>query len=214
MGNDGYCDCECQIPIQNMNRLKASGLEGVVKRYTFESYKADKPFQKHIFQTAKDYINNYDNESWFFVGGQSGIGKTHICTAIAYNIMTVQKKRLRYETANEFLHELKLSAMDEINYHRIYGRLTETPVLYIDDLFKSVRTTDADARIIFNLINDRYLKKKVTIISSEKTITDIENAHMDLVAVAGRIIERSGEYLINVSQDNKKNFRKSKFLER
>jgi len=37
---------------------------------------------------------------------------------------------------------------------------------------------------------------------------------MDLVAVAGRIIERSGEYLINVSQDNKKNFRKSKFLER
>ena len=49
--------------------------------YTFDSYRADEVWQKPIWDGAHAYLDDYTGK-WWYIGGQVGAGKTHICTAI------------------------------------------------------------------------------------------------------------------------------------
>ena len=81
-------------------------------------------------------------------------------------------------------------------------------MLYIDDFLKSHKHTDSELNIAFEVINGRYVSRKLTIISSEMTLSDIYNADE---AIAGRIREMCGENVIAISADTKKNIRQRRF---
>lgn len=90
--------------------------------------------------------------------------------------------------------------------------LCDTDVLYIDDLFKTGgdRSTDkatptpADINLAFEIINSRYIKNSITIISSERSLEEITSISE---AIGGRINERCGDYRINIAKDKNKNYR-------
>lgn len=81
-----YRQCECMPLRGSLKRLKSSGLEKQIKKCTFDGYIANDAFQKRIKAAAQEYAENYSGK-WFFIGGQSGCGKTHICTAIAGKLL-------------------------------------------------------------------------------------------------------------------------------
>ena len=76
--------CECFIHNQNERRLARTPLANKKDEYTFEKYIAEKGWQKNIITSAKSYVKELNG--WFFIGGQVGCGKTHICTAVVRNI--------------------------------------------------------------------------------------------------------------------------------
>ena len=78
-------ECECLSKTKNEIRIKKSGLADVIERYTFESFKTKEEWQKRLKASAEKFAENPGN--WFYVGGQSGCGKTHICTAIVKTLM-------------------------------------------------------------------------------------------------------------------------------
>ena len=205
--------CPCQLEIQNKKRLEVSGLMNTLDKYTFENYEIKEKHQNAIKESATRYVEEVRNNEkpWFFIGGQSGVGKSHICTAICSELMKMQKG-LRYVIANKIILELKSCVMDTERYFRIMGNLVSVEVLYIDDLFKSRNVSDADIKVLFEIVNDRYNSNKITIISSEKTVYDLESV-VDLEAVAGRIFEKASDYIINITKDPSKNYRKNKFLD-
>lgn len=84
--------CECMNIRANMARLERSGLKDSVAEYTFKNYKADKPWQKGILEKAVEFAK--DPKGWFYIGGQVGSGKTHICTAIASHLIKKGRERL------------------------------------------------------------------------------------------------------------------------
>jgi DNA replication protein DnaC len=59
-------------------------------------------------------------------------------------------------------------------------------------------------RLAFDLLNFRYLNRMPTIISSEWHIGEL--AEMD-EAVASRIYEQCGEFMVNVRRDKSRNWR-------
>ena len=59
--------------------------------------------------------------------------------------------------------------------------------------------------IAFDLINRRYNNRKATIISSELQIGDVEQLDK---ALAGRIKERSGKFMLNIKNEDNRNYRK------
>ena len=72
---------------------------------------------------------------------------------------------------------------------------------------KEVKLTSADMNIAFEMLNFRYTNDKlITVISSEKTISDIVKIDE---AIAGRIVERTGlkRFCNNILKDPSKNFR-------
>lgn len=197
-GNEFGRPCECEIERQTKARLARSGLAEVMERYTFDSYQVKEPWQARILGSAKAYA--IDPSGWFFIGGQSGCGKTHICTAMAVALIEIGSQ-VRYMKWREDSTLLKRMVNTE-DYDGEFGKWKAAHVLYIDDLFKGA-VTEADVKLAFDLINERYNNDLPTIISSEKMLSEITDIDE---AIGGRIHEKS-KYTLNIKSDRKRNIR-------
>lgn len=198
--------CHCWPIRASIMRFKRSGLENVMSRYTFDRFETSEPWQKHIKDTALRFIDEHGKV--FFIGGNSGSGKTHVCTAITVELMN-RGKAAYYMLWQDEIIKLKACVLDSDEYQHLMTRLKEIEVLYIDDFLKPVGNQDkpstADARIAYELINYRYNNGKlITVISSERLIGEILNIDE---AIGGRIVEYAGEYMINIKRDRSRNYR-------
>ena len=197
--------CKCKAIRASINRMKRSGLENVLEKYTFAKYTAGDPWQKHVKEKAKRFVE--DGGSVFFIGGQTGAGKTHICTAITAEFLR-RGKAAYYMLWQDDTVKLKANITDGPEHERQMNRLKNVDVLYIDDFFKPVGETGpspADVRIAYELINYRYNNAGlITVISSERLISEI----LDIdEATGGRLVEYAGEYMINIGRDKARNYR-------
>lgn len=187
-----------------MERIKKSGMEKTLDIFTFDTYKSTEKWQKDIKSKAVEYAKN--PKEWFFIGGQSGAGKTHLCTAVCGELIK-QAYNVYYMTwvdENIILKSLRKNA-DE--YAERMNKWKTAKVLYIDDLFKTkddVPVTGADVMTAYELINYRYLQSDlITIISSERSINEL----MDIdTATGGRIYEKSKNNMFFL-QGQEKNYR-------
>lgn len=201
--------CRCQRARRAIRALKRSGLEDVVQEYRFDNYVAKEPWQKNALDIAKRYTEDYQDH-WLFIGGASGRGKTHLCTAAAISILK-KDKEVKYMLWRDEARRLK-SIVNDPQYNEDIQFYKTVDVLYIDDLFKTGRgvgktaqmPTEADINLAFEIINSRAIQRKPTIISSESTL--IELVEID-EAVASRIKQRCGDYYVNIGAKNTKNYR-------
>lgn len=211
---DGECvevfvPCKCMRIRKIVQKLNRSGLKSVVHKYTFDNYKTDEEWQKKVKDTALRFIADEEHK-WFFFGGQSGCGKTAICTAITIHYLK-KDMETRYMLWRDDITRIKALVTEAEEYQSAIEDLKTVSVLYIDDLFKSgakkgdMQPTTADINIAFEIINYRYNNPGlITIISSEYTIRDL----LDIdEALAGRIAEKSEDYCINIRKDSAKNYR-------
>ena len=192
---EAYYRCKCDKSRKAIRQLKKSGLQNIIRDYTFKAFKADEPWQKAIKEAAVRFVHD-DDHTWFFIGGTSGCGKTHICTAIAAHYLR-KGKSVRYMLWRDDVVKLKASVTDHEVYDNMIHEFKTADVLYIDDLFKTGKANDgtvqrptaADINIAFELLNYRYNNPSlVTIVSSECRVTEI----LDIdEAVGGRIAERT-----------------------
>ena len=204
--------CVCEKARKSIRNLKASGLENVLNDYRFDNYVAKEPWQQGVLDKAKKFVNDEGNH-WFFMGGQSGAGKTHLCSAIAIDLLRkgVEVKYMLWKSESRKIKNDNFEGGDLIEYYK------NVEVLYIDDLFKVgksfgeeiQRPTAGDINIAFEIINSRVAQKKKTIISSESTLLDLFDIDE---AVAGRIKQMCGEYCLNISKGEGKNYRKRDFV--
>lgn len=191
--------CDCQKKTIHEKRLEASGLKEQVLTKRMDNFNADTPWQKDMKTRAESYIRN--PIGWLVTLGQVGCGKTHLCTAVAYQLLE-QGKPMKYMQWRADVTKLKACVMDE-EYKQTIDSLKNIAVLYIDDLFKG-NVTDADINIAFEIINHRYNKKLITIISSERSMKQLSEIDS---AISSRIYEMSKGYQVTISHDNWKNQR-------
>jgi DNA replication protein DnaC len=199
-------ECECMNIRRTLKRIEASGLKDDIAEMTFDAYKATEDWQVKLKESAMKYAAENSNK-WFFVGGQSGAGKTHLCTAIVAELL--KTREAIYMSWREVANEAKASINDAQMYADILDPLKHVDVLYIDDFLKvpngKERPSDGDLNLAFELINHRANRDKlVTVISSERTISQILS---DDSAVGGRIYKRAKDYCWKIDDDPKKNYR-------
>lgn len=196
---------------RSIRRIEKSGLADMLESCTFDNFETVEPWQISLKQSALDYIG--DNlGKWFFVGGQVGAGKTHICTAIVGELLK-QGRSARYMLWRDEVVPLKASVTDDFQYAKLINPLKSVDVLYIDDFFwtpkdeggKAKPPTPGDLNVAFELINHRYNNKNlVTIISCEHYIdalTDIDEA------VGSRIYQRTKDYCNIIGRNKSRNYR-------
>ena len=208
--------CKCQRIREAINRLKRSGLKNIVKEYTFDKYETQEQWQAMLKDAAMKFCTEdaeADNH-WFFIGGQSGAGKSHLCSAIAVKYIK-KGYNVKYMLWRDEVTRIKARVNETEEYDALMKELKEADVLYIDDLFKTGKDesgnpkqpTAADINIAFEILNYRYNNPQlVTLISSERTIIDL--CAID-EAIAGRISERTKEsgYCFNLKKDISRNWR-------
>lgn len=198
-------ECECMAIRRNLQMIENSGLKDLLEEYTFERYQIREPWQRNILETAQRYVQDHGDQ-WFWIGGQVGCGKTHICTAIVDCFLRAGMPS-RYMLWRDAVVQLK-GLVNDAEYGREIGPYKTVPVLYIDDFFKTEqgkRPTAGDVHIAFEILNYRYNNKGLlTIISSERNSDEL----MDIDEATGsRIYQRTKGYCLNIGQDRRKNWR-------
>ena len=201
-------ECKCMKIRRTIRRMQRSGLKDIIKDYTFDKFHDTEPWRQTIKAAAKEYVEN--NAGWFFIGGQSGAGKSHICTAICREFLLAGRE-VKYMLWRDDVAQLKSVVTESDRYKELMDQYKRVDILYIDDLFKTgkamdgekQRPTAADVNVAFEILNYRYMDpKKLTVISSECTIDDV----LDIdEAVGGRIFERAKAF--SLKPDKRRNYR-------
>lgn len=205
-------ECKCMATRRSIRRLVRSGLKDVTSTYTFRRYEATEEWQKRLKEAAIRYVQDIraGGTGWLYVGGQSGCGKTHLCSAVAVQLLK-DGMDLRYMVWRDELRKLK-AVVNSPEYTEMLDAWKTVRVLYIDDFLKAARNqygrmqpSEADARIAFELLNYRSNDKQLlTIISSELSLDEI--ADID-EATAGRIAQHAAGHCLTVAPDRGKNYR-------
>lgn len=200
--------CLCAEIRAEMRRISNSGLADLLNSCTLDSFQTPEPWQRHMKKLAELFVSEAGaNGSWFYVGGQVGAGKTHLCAAIVGNFLRAGKAA-RYMLWRDEVVALKPSVNDDVEYAQRINPLKTVGVLYVDDLFKSgagKSPTPADVNIAFELLNHRYINRQlVTVLSSEWSVDELLSFDE---AVGSRIYERTREFCMFIDRDTGRNWR-------
>ena len=199
-------ECECLRTRKNKQLVEKSGLKKLIQEYTFEKFIANETWQRVIKEKALEFVQDMQPH-WFFIGGQVGAGKTHICTAIVNELMQQGHEAL-YMLWRDEIMKLKANVMEGTEYAQAINAFKTKKVLYIDDLFKSERgkpPTTSDINIAFEILNARYNNRElITIISSEKLLKEIMGIDE---AIGSRIFQKVGSYVLELNRNPKMNMR-------
>jgi DNA replication protein DnaC len=196
--------CSCVSERITKRLVDRSGMSHLVKTKRLEDYKAEKDWQKAIKKKAFDYLKS--KAKAFYIGGQIGSGKTHLCAGVTIRFMNAGNKT-RYVQWRQLTSYLRM-VMNTEEYYTEMLRLKTVPVLFIDDFLKTElgkQPTESDLKIAWELIDSRYQKPVRTIISSEHTVQSLTNVSE---AVSSRIVEMTNQtYMIEIGKNMNKNYR-------
>lgn len=206
-GEERMQKCGCAEIRRTLKAIADSGIAPLLQGYTFDRYKANTPLRMQIKRSAEQ--NAKSDSAWFFIGGQVGFGKTHICTAIVGEIL---KRGIpcKYMLWRDVMSDLYGKRFDDDYYAMIVGRFKSAEVLYIDDLYKGMKSVRGGERetmernATYEILNHRYINGFKTIISSEYTVDEL--MEMDQ-AVGSRIYERTRGTAWGITKDIAKNAR-------
>ncbi|MBS5934891.1 MAG: ATP-binding protein [Clostridiales bacterium] len=174
-----YTQCNCAKNSIIINRLKNAGLNQSAMRKTFKTYDDKVSIEaSKMKDVATGFVIRYqelkekeDEKNSLALLGQSGAGKTHLLIAIINNLAT-KEVDIQYFSYPEIMTHLKQVILDEAKYSFEIKKFKKCELLVIDDLFKN-GYTEADKRIMFEIINSRVINKKPIAISSELLISDL-----------------------------------------
>ena len=213
--HDAMSHCpECWERRQVARRLKKSGVsQKDYERYTMDTFDGTRSdTAKRMKKMAIAYLKEHvKGGPGFGVFGKSGMGKTHICIAVCHGL-TVDKHEPHYYFSyrTEMPGLVKAARSYAEDYDESIHKWKTCQNLFIDALFKLsgkvqkghlVDVDREELRIIFDIINARYLNHLTTIFSSEYSVNDITVVDE---ALGSRIFEMVNPYGLLISGTNQR----------
>lgn len=195
--------CKCAGTRLTVTRLQKQGLYEAAKKKTLPNFRTDTDTQRALKSIVKRFLADKEPH-WMILCGQSGAGKTHLCTAAFVRLSFDKGLDGRYLSWISDGRRMKAAAKD--GDERLLNDFKRCNLLYIDDLFKckkDVEPSDADVRLAFEILDYRYSHRLTTVISTEMLLEDIR--YLD-EAIYRRIHEMCGPYIGNVGKDPSKCF--------
>ena len=186
-----------------IKRMKASGLQDKsLYDYTFEKDTGINP-EMHL---AHKYVENWDDmkarSSGLLLWGDVGTGKSFFAGCIA-NALLEKGVPVLMTNFSRILNTL--SGMHFEDRNQFIDSLNRYSLLIIDDLGIE-RNSEFALEQVFNVIDSRYRSKKTLIVTTNLTLTELNNAP-DVAhrRIYDRILERCAPIRINnrnIRQDN------------
>ena len=160
---------------------------GVGKRMldcSFENYIAE--LNPSAYQTAKAYaeaINEHTGRN-LILCGITGSGKTHLAISVLRYAASKFGKEAVFVTGIDLIEELRANQDDE----GLVNKYKTTPILVIDDYGREKQTEWVE-KTLFRIFNHRYNEMLPTIITSNLTAKNLQEAISE--GLARRIFENA-----------------------
>ncbi len=191
------CSCFKQKLIDKA--YKMSNISHLLERENFQNFnielfsnnsfedeeKTPRENMMEILNISEGLVFNFDkdNEENLLLYGTTGLGKTFICNCIAKALLD-KGYIVVYQTAFkilEILEDYKFSKDKTPEIRMSYQLLFECDLLIIDDLGTELTNKFTNMEI-FNIINDRIIRNKKVIISTNLSLSDIIETYGERIA--------------------------------
>lgn len=195
--------CTCREKRKAVLSAARSGL-GALSRMRVNDYQTPEKWQADLKNACVRYLKERP-ENWLVLLGQSGCGKTHLCASVV-NQLVREGRQARYLKWLSFAREIERVRFDDGARRKLFDGYAGAEVLYIDDLLKDWdQKGKAELALAMELIDCRYnMEDSVTVISSEWTLKKLSGIDE---ALAGRVRQRAGKYLLQVDAAPGRNWR-------
>ena len=174
-----------------IERLKNNCFTSIIQwAYTFENYQG-KENQSLII--AKNFVKDYELMRKENIGllfyGSVGSGKTYLACSIANALIEQYQISVKIRNFSQIINELQKGGFD-LDKNAYIESLVNTSVLILDDLGIERDTSYAKEQV-YNIVNNRYLKHKPTIFTTNLSYSQIENCteSVEYQRIYSRIIE-------------------------
>lgn len=192
---DTFRECECVIKERNKKNIERANYSELFENRDFNNYVTDTRARKCLKEKCIEFLQQ-DEFKTIALLGNVGCGKTHLAVSILKELAG-SNKNVNAINYTELTRKLSSNANDEVAYFNILGKYTSTPVLLLDDMFKG-KISEANIKQMYDLINTRYENKRITIITSERVISELMQIDE---AIASRIVEMAGgKFLLNITK--------------
>ena len=148
---------------------------------------------REIARNIKIYLDNLELEEnlgkgLYFWSETKGSGKTMLMAAIANELIWKYRRFVKFATSLDILDEIRstYNKDSDESESKLLSDLARADFLIIDD-FGTERATDWAGEKFYQIVNGRYINKKVTFYTSNH---DLENLDYD-ERIISRIKERS-----------------------
>ena len=202
-GDTGYVDtvmCDCMKQALVKAGYESSGLGHLIGKQTFDNFEYDyycesdgeRDKTKKCVSILRNFAENFNERTNvnFLLMGTTGLGKTHLSTAIAQKVI---------ERGYDVLYVSAVSMMGDFEQNRFGGsyssgssndvqRYYTCDLLILDDLGTEVVNKFTQS-YFYEVINTRINNDKPTIINTNLTMTDINSVYSE--RISSRLL---GEY--------------------
>lgn len=195
--------CECHINLLKKLAYEEAGKKSPLKFCRFDDFRLDyypdeidsaydaspRYIMSGIFDFCTEYAKTFDTSSpSVFMQGETGLGKTHLSLAIAGEVIS-KGYNVLYNSAQNIFNELQRERFGKTETNGAFEAMVlECDLLIIDDLGAEFSTQFTNAAL-YNIINTRINTGLPTIISSNLSLSEIENLYTK--RISSRLI---GEY--------------------
>ena len=181
--------CSCHIELLKKISMSEYSCSSILAVSTFDTfdlkyYSEEKNMSlgyspREYMEASVDFLKNYANnfsknsESFFFTGG-TGLGKTHLSLAVM-NKVTEKGYTVFYGSSDNIIKQMEKERFGRSNGD-IEEEIENADLLIIDDLGTEFKTAFSETAV-YQLINNAILNSVPMIISSNLSITELEERY-------------------------------------
>lgn len=191
----GYDDkarlCECFKKAITIETCRRSGLGRLIDMQTFDSYTLDyfkystEIYDKMsvVYRDCKNYAEAFSSKSEnLMLIGDTGLGKTHLSTAIAGRVIE-RGFDVCYDTATNVFSSFENERFGKQNskFSIPTERYFDCDLLIIDDL-GTEPATQFTISALYNLINTRAINEKQIMLNTNLSINEMKKKYGDRIA--------------------------------
>ena len=180
--------CKCLRTALNYAGYESSGVLRLIEKQNFDTFDltyyegSERVHMEGILNRAKSYAEKFDGNSMknLLFMGQTGIGKTHLSSAIA-KVVIDNGYDVVYESAQKVFSDFEAERFGRAPAGEDRtSRYLECDLLIIDDLGTEMQT-QFTVPCLYNLINSRLIAEKSMIISTNVRTTELLAKYSDRI---------------------------------
>ena len=138
---------------------------------------------RNVYSYCVDFVMDFGTEfSNLLFYGDAGLGKTFLCNCIARDLLDAGASVL-YTTAPRLfkkIEDFRFNRNEQTTLDRQHELVYDTDLLIIDDLGSEFSTVVTDTEL-FSIINSRLLARRPTVISTNLSLNDFQNAYTNRI---------------------------------
>ena len=195
-GFEGTKMCSCFREMLLKENIKSSGIGSLIEKQSFDNFDftgyTDEDVKKKMKRTvkqAKNFVDSFGKkpENLLLIGN-TGTGKTHVSTSIAKALIESGYEVL-YDSAQNIMTAFEQDKFKSgySQYEPKSSKFLECDLLIIDDLGTEAIYKNVTLEYLYLLINERQLKGKHTMITSNLSLDQIVNRYGE--RIASRILD-------------------------